>query len=572
MSKPFSFNFGSSSTSAGSFGSTNTSQPTSQPTGLFGNTSTTQPSTQSSGLFGSSATTPAPTSFGFGKPASTTGAQQSTGLNTTFTGFGTKPATTGTSLFGTSASANPSTGFSFGSTTQPSTSTSLFGGSTQIGGLFGSTQQKPATSFFSTTTPNLATGPTQPAQTAIVQQDAFLTALVNPQVFNDERDAVLAKWNQLQAFYGFGKMFYQNSSLDVTKDNQLCRFKTIGYSCKPTSKNEDGLIALQFNKKESDVKNNQKNIVDGLHKIFNSDASLTVQVESVKSLDTDKCELIFYVKQRVSQMSEQFNRIPALKVFEHLNKQEAPTLGGLRTSQTIKQQLEQLNVVNMYPLVGLSDEEIKNYLENPPVGLNPVLWDQANKNNPNPKKLMPVQINGFQEINKRFNLQEKENSSQKDSLNYISESIEKLNSGNKLLKTKIDQFKSRNEDLEQRMLKVMINYEIRRKIGLPLQENEKYLLNVLDSFQMELNSPINKEIQRQKLNEFIDIIKSFEYSNRANPLKTSSNFVETIGANNLSEIQKSLKEQQKAFKSLIEIVNQDLKDLEIVKKDLGIKL
>lgn len=118
----------------------------------------------------------------------------------------------------------------------------------------------------------------------------------------------------------------------------------------------------------------------------------------------------------------------------------------------------------------------------------------------------------------------------------------------------------------------MINYEIRRKIGLPLQENEKYLMNVLDSFQMELNSPINKEIQRQKLNDFIDIIRSYEYSNRKNPLKSSGNFVETIGANNLNEIQKSLKEQQRAFKSLIEIVNQDLKDLDIIKKDLGIKL
>ena len=39
----------------------------------------------------------------------------------------------------------------------------------------------------------------------------------------------------------------------------------------------------------------------------------------------------------------------------------------------------------------------------------------------------------------------------------------------------------------------MINYEIRRKIGIPLQDNEKYLLNILDGFQVELNSPINKE-------------------------------------------------------------------------------
>lgn len=60
-------------------------------------------------------------------------------------------------------------------------------------------------------------------------------------------------------------------------------------------------------------------------------------------------------------------------------------------------------------------------------------------------------------------MQDKENSSQKDSLNYISESIENLNSRNKLLKTKIDQFKSRNEDLEQRMLKVNFSIKIINK-------------------------------------------------------------------------------------------------------------
>ncbi|CAF0960309.1 unnamed protein product [Brachionus calyciflorus] len=505
MSKPFSFNFGTPTAST-------TATPS---TGLFGSstTATTQPSTQQTSLFGSTSTN-TNTSFNFGKPATSTATpfgssttQPSTGLNTTFGGFGTKPATTGTSLFGgstTPAATNaPSSSFNFGGTTaQPATSTntSLFGGlgTTQTGGLFGSTQQKPA----------LTTTTQQVQQTAPVsEQDALITALVNPQVFNDERDAILAKWNQLQAFYGFGKMFYQNVSLEANKENQLCRFKTIGYSCKPTNKNEDGLVCLQFNKKESDVKANQKAITDGLHKIFNSDASLTVMVDQIKPMDTDKTEL--------------------------------------------------------------------NYLENPPVGLNPILWEQANKNNPNPKKLMPVQINGFQEIHKRFTLQDKENSTQKESLNIITESIENLNSRNKLLKTKIDQFKSRNEDLEQRMLKVMINYEIRRKIGIPLQENEKYLLNVLDSFQMELNSPINKEIQRQKLNEFVEIIKSYELTNRMNPLQTNSSFnnsIETIGANNLADIQKSLRDQQKAFKSLIDIVNKDMKDLERIKKDLGVKI
>ncbi|CAF1162204.1 unnamed protein product, partial [Brachionus calyciflorus] len=68
-------------------------------------------------------------------------------------------------------------------------------------------------------------------------------------------------------------------------------------------------------------------------------------------MDTDKTELVFYVKQRISQMNEQFNRVPSLQVFNHLNKQENQTgafMGGLTTKQTIKQQLEQLGVTNMF--------------------------------------------------------------------------------------------------------------------------------------------------------------------------------------------------------------------------------
>ena len=37
---------------------------------------------------------------------------------------------------------------------------------------------------------------------------------------------------------------------------------------------------------------------------------------------------------------------------------------------------------------------------------------------------------------------------------------------------------------------------------------------------------------------------------------------------NLSEVQKSLRDQQKAFKSLIEIINVDLKDLNLIKQGL----
>lgn len=307
--------------------------------------------------------------------------------------------------------------------------------------------------------------------------------------------------------------------------------------------------------------------------------------------------MVFYVNQRVSQLTDQTNRIASSMVYQHLTKQEAPTglLSGLKTTLSTKQQLDQMGVLRVYPLVGMSDEEVKTYLETVPSGLNPVLWEQARKNNPNSKKLIPVQIVGFQEINKRFKLQEEENKSQKSSLAIISNSIDNLNDRNKILRSKIEQFKARNEDLEQRTLKVMINYEIRRKIGLPLQENEKYLLGLLESIQMELSSPINKEIQRQKISEFNDIVKSLEMRKRQQqqqqqlqhqqqqqqqskqPLgvHSSTSSMSNIDGggvvfepSSLGDIQRSLREQQKAFKSLIDMIHKDSRDLELMRKTI----
>ncbi len=180
----------------------------------------------------------------------------------------------------------------------------------------------------------------------------------------------------------------------------------------------------------------------------------------------------------------------------------------------------------------------------------------------------------FSELNKRFKLQEQENQAQKSCLYKIKDDIDSINTKNKLLMNKIEQNKGKNEELEHRLLKVMINYEIRRKLGICFQEDEKYLRNVLESLYIELSSPINKEIQKQKLNEFLEIIKSYELTHMRQSITASKSDDLTIykankvDLNNVEDIQKSLRDQHKIFKSLIEIINKDLNDINIIKRNL----
>ena len=53
------------------------------------------------------------------------------------------------------------------------------------------------------------------------------TALSMPVVFGDERDAILAKFNQIQALWGVGKGYYAENQQPIpfTMDNPFCRFK-----------------------------------------------------------------------------------------------------------------------------------------------------------------------------------------------------------------------------------------------------------------------------------------------------------------------------------------------------------
>ena len=54
------------------------------------------------------------------------------------------------------------------------------------------------------------------------------SALLMPTIYGDERDAIIAKWNQLQAFWGTGKGYInQSSSVPFTPENPFCRFKVL---------------------------------------------------------------------------------------------------------------------------------------------------------------------------------------------------------------------------------------------------------------------------------------------------------------------------------------------------------
>ena len=84
-------------------------------------------------------------------------------------------------------------------------------------------------------------------------------------------------------------------------DDVRLTLQAIGYSCIPTSRNEDGLVTITFKKTAKEVSASQQQVVDNLHKILGSKPNLSVCVESLKPAPDDKWGESTVVKDRYNE-------------------------------------------------------------------------------------------------------------------------------------------------------------------------------------------------------------------------------------------------------------------------------
>ncbi|KAI4895421.1 hypothetical protein NFI96_024319, partial [Prochilodus magdalenae] len=504
--------------------------------GASGTTGLTAPA------FGAATTTSAPTGFGFG--STTTGAFGGFGTTTTSAPAGStfsfsNPSNTGGGLFGNT----PNKGFGFsGLGTGTGTGTG-FGGLGGGGLGFGSFNLQP----------------TQPQQGGLFGQQAqapaqsnhlinTASALSAPTLLNDERDAILAKWNQLQAFWGTGKGYFNNSipPVDFTQENPFCRFKAVGYSCIPSSKDEDGLVALALNKKEADVRSQQQQLVESLHKMLGGNPTLTVNVEGVKALPDNQTEVVIYLVERSPNGTSK--RVPATNLFNYVEQ------------ANIKSQLQQLGVTMSVTRTALSPAQLKQLLQNPPAGVDPIIWEQAKVDNPDPEKLIPVPMVGFKELLRRLKIQEQMTKQHQTRVDIISNDISELQKNQATTVAKIAQYKRKLMDLSHRVLQVLIRQEIQRKSGYAIQMDEEHLRVQLDTIQSELNAPTQF---KGRLNELMSQIRM---QNHYGAVRAEEKYI--VDTDLLREIKQHLKQQQEGLSHLISVIKDDIEDIKIIEQGL----
>ncbi|XP_059905730.1 nucleoporin p54 isoform X1 [Gadus macrocephalus] len=554
----------------------------------------TNPAASTTGFsFGSfGAKTTASSAFGFGAPATTTTAASGFGTLTApgfgaaattaaaAPGFGFSSAATG---FGGLGAANPTAGAfgGFGATTTaaavPGSTFSFATPASTTGGLFGNTQNK---GFGFPTGLGAATAPgvggfgaalggglggfggfniqaAQPQQGGLFGQQPQhgqaqlyqqVTALSAPTLLGDERDAILAKWNQLQAYWGTGKGYYSNSTpaVDFSLENPFCRFKAVGYSCIPGNKDEDGLVALCLNKREADVRAQQQHLVESLFKLLGSNQSLSVNVEGVKALPDDQTEVIVYVVERSPNGTSK--RIAASTLYSFVEQ------------ANVKAQLAQIGVLMSVTRTELSQTQLKQLLQNAPAGVDPIIWEQAKVDNPEPEKLIPVPMVGFKELLRRLKIQEQMTKQHQTRVDIISGDISDLQKNQATTVAKIAQYKRKLMDLSHRVLQVLIKQEIQRKSGYAIQVDEEHLRVQLDTIQSELNAPTQF---KGRLNELMSQIRM---QNHFGAVRSEERY--NVDADVLREIKQHLKQQQEGLGHLISVIKDDLEDIKLIEHGL----
>ncbi|XP_053559376.1 nucleoporin p54 [Bombina bombina] len=497
--------------------------------------------------------TPKTTSSGFGFGANTTTA--ATGFGGTFGGFGPTTTTTQSgSAFNFSAPTNTGTAGLFGTQNKGFGFGTGFGASTGLGtglgaglnfGGFNTQQQQQQTGL------GLFSQPVQNTQNTVQSNQLIHTAsaLSAPTLLGDERDAILAKWNQLQAFWGTGKGYFNNNipPVEFTQENAFCRFKAVGFSCVPNNKDEDGLLALVFNKKESEIRAQQAQLVDSLHKVLGSNQTLTVNVEGVKTLPDDQTEVVIYVVER--SLNGTSRRVPATTLYSYFEQ------GNIKTH------LQQLGVCLSIARTELSPAQIKQILQNPPAGVDPIIWEQAKVDNPDPEKLIPVPMVGFKELLRRLKVQDQMTKQHQSRLDIISEDIGELQKNQATTMAKIAQYKRKLMELSHRVLQVLIKQEIQRKSGYAIQAEEEHLRVQLDTIQCELNAPTQF---KGRLNELMSQIRM---QNHFGAVKSEEKYY--VDADLLREIKQHLKQQQEGLSHLTNVIKDDLEDIKLIEHGLN---
>jgi nuclear pore complex protein Nup54 len=336
--------------------------------------------------------------------------------------------------------------------------------------------------------------------------------------------------------------------VDISPQNYLCRFKAMSYSKLPGKDNKLGFVAIKFNKPHSQLKDQEMQLIPKLSQIFGSKPNLMIHIDSMKSLSDTATQVVIYIEEK-QQNSTETKRIPATETSAFLNQSH------------LKFQLTPLGIEEVYPIIPPDDDQLKQYLDAPPKGVDARMWRQAISDNPDPKKFIPVPLVGFNDLKARLACQENETSNHMNYLAKLEKDISELKLRHTNTTTKITEQRRKLAELSHRILRIIVKQESTRKAGLALTPDEELIKTKLENMHALVSAPTQF---KGKLNELLAQMRM-----QRSQWAACSTSEYTLDKDSADEMKNFLSMQQKAMELLIETVNKDMKDLKTVSEGMN---
>jgi len=196
----------------------------------------------------------------------------------------------------------------------------------------------------------------------------------------------------------------------------------------------------------------------------------------------------------------------------------------------------------------------KQYMKPPDVSQH--LWDQANKQNPDPDKLTPVFIKGFDQLHKRAEALAQASKQIQIKKKEMRATIEHLKQKHQDTKNTIKDMKRDQLSASLKLLQVVRQILVSHNGHKPLTNHEMVYRQRLSRVRKDLAAP-SKFISRSN-----EALASAQASRRNHQNSNDHLQFDT------TEVSKMLKEQLKMIRELVNNVTQDKKQLDSIQEDL----
>uniref|UniRef100_A0A0K0E9R1 Nup54 domain-containing protein n=1 Tax=Strongyloides stercoralis TaxID=6248 RepID=A0A0K0E9R1_STRER len=441
----------------------------------------------------------------------------------------------------------------FGSTN--TTTTSLFGSKPTTGGLFGSTG---IVSNTPTTTNLLNQTINKPStvQDLIQGAEALAKSVSGPELYGDKRDEIVAKLNQLSAASGIGKGYYKHDApqVDYSPEGIFYRLKSVGYNRQSNYKDADGIVGMVIKTSPSNVSTREQcqKVIDALFVILGSKPTVHAHLENVKPLTDDSVEFLFYVYDKAK------GRVSAKEVAQFFNQ----------TTQ-FQQLQNQLQCVTITPRTQVSEQELINYLKQPPVGYDLIFWEQCVKENPDQKNFIPYPIRGFEQLRERQKLQIAEISLQENLINDLRDRLHTVQSDMSVLQNEYVSIKQTKKQLSHRLLRILATQVLLQKYCKTLDNDDERLHAALETVNAHLNAP--GQI-KEKINDLLNKVETNSNVWKAQKLaaakKNNVTIDKELTAEDVNHIRRYLTRCRSSLEQMTKKIEKTKKDLDIIMKEV----